>query len=300
MLSILIPTYNYQVSELVKTLQKQASNLRLPFEIVVCDDASSDFGMLSENKQIGNWTNCHFIENEKNLGRTATRQRLAEMAKFENLLFLDADVLPKHSNFIEIYINELNKTAAGVIFGGIDYDEKKPEKKKLLRWKYGSHRERLSVEIRKKNPFLTINSGAFLINRMLFLKINSKMDINYYGMDILFTQLLKQESPKVAHIENPVIHLGLEDNSAFLKKSLNAVKTIVFLESEKKISNDLSSLQKSYLKLERLHLTKIFSFFVSRIKTMMEHNFLTENPNLFWFDLYRLNYYIQLKEKVDA
>ncbi len=300
MLSILIPTYNYKISTLVKTLYQQALNTNCVFEILVLDDCSTDTGIISSNAEINLLPNCRIIQNDRNLGRTAARQRLAETATYETLLFLDADVMPKNSNFIENYLDELTKTESEVIFGGIAYQKEKPETNKMLRWKYGVERESLTVATRQKNPFLTVNSGAFLIQKKIFLKINGKMNLNNYGMDIMFTQLLKEKCNGVLHIENPVLHLGLEDNEVFIKKSLKAVETLVILENENKIESNLSTLQRSYLKLKKLHLREVFSFIISKMKGSMERNFLSNNPNLFWFDLYRLHYYIQLKNKTNA
>ena len=94
MLSILIPTYNYNTLLLVKTLQQQAIKSKISFEIIVLDDASSDTQSSIENNKINTLEHCTYIESEKNLGRTATRNILAHKAKFNWLLFLDADVIP--------------------------------------------------------------------------------------------------------------------------------------------------------------------------------------------------------------
>ena len=42
MLSILIPTYQYDCSRLVNDLHLQAQQLGVPYEIIVADDASPD------------------------------------------------------------------------------------------------------------------------------------------------------------------------------------------------------------------------------------------------------------------
>ena len=40
MLSILIPTYNYNVFPLAQSIHKQCSDIDIDFEIIVLDDAS--------------------------------------------------------------------------------------------------------------------------------------------------------------------------------------------------------------------------------------------------------------------
>ena len=52
MISILIPTYNYNVFSLVENLQKQCEIANEVYEIVVLDDASTDKKSLEENSKI--------------------------------------------------------------------------------------------------------------------------------------------------------------------------------------------------------------------------------------------------------
>src|SRR5690625_2624895 len=120
--------------------------------------------------------------------RTVIRYFLAVKAKFATLLFLDADVLPKDSSFLIRFLEHHNK--ADLIFGGIVYTEEKPENNKILRWKYGKHREAKSVEIRIKNPYISIISGAIFIQKDLFLSNNKEMK-NIYGLDSVFVENLR-------------------------------------------------------------------------------------------------------------
>jgi len=136
-----------------------------------------------------------------------------------------------------------------------------------------------------------------MIKKELFLHLNKQLQLAMYGLDNYFKELLRNENASVIHIDNPVYHLGLEANSVFLKKSLEAIETTVFLERENKLNDNVRPIQKGYLKLKRWRMTGLFSAFVSLFKKGMERNFDSAHPNLFWFDLYRLHYYIQLKRK---
>ena len=87
MLSILIPTYNYNTFPLVEELKNQAIATGITFEIIVFDDGSTDEISLKENSNINTLDNCFFKISNKNIGRSAIRNLLAKTAKFENLLF---------------------------------------------------------------------------------------------------------------------------------------------------------------------------------------------------------------------
>ena len=296
MLSVLIPTYNYKVYDLVKGLQSQIEALPVPVEIIVIDDCSKDFK--AENEPINELRHCSYVYSEKNAGRTATRSKLADLAKFQWLLFLDADVQPKHENFIGVYLSYIQDTNNDVVFGGINYQDEKPPEDQLLRWIYGRDREAKSVAQREKSPYFIISQNL-LIKKNIFLAANTVKE-NFYGLDNFFSNQLKRQNAKVSHIDNPVIHLGLETNSAFVTKALKAVETTVIFEEKGHMDNADRPLQKSYLILKSLGLSKLFNFTISKFKGKMERNFLSAKPNLFWFDLYRLAYYIDLKSRNDA
>lgn len=293
MLSILIPTYNYDVNSLVSELNRQAANLEITYEIIVLDDASDS--CILENEKIAQFGNTQFIRSEINLGRTATRHQLAENASYENLLFLDADVFPKYDDFLKRFVDIL--PAAGLLFGGIIYADDVPEADKLLRWKYGHSRESLTVTEREKNIYETVNSGCLLIKKEIFIALNEQLQQQSYGMDLLFKQLLKKHKIAITHIDNPVYHLGLESNKQFVQKALEAVETTVRLENSKLLQPGVRPIQKSYLRLKKWRLLSLFGLMIAPFKKMMERNFNSTHPNLFWFDLYRLHYYIQLKNK---
>ena len=281
---------------MAEALHQQLKQLQIEFEIKVYDDGSPN--PEQKNNSINNFTNTVYKILEKNIGRTAIRSLLASEAKYDWLLFLDADVMPLNATFLKRYIEEIKQNDADVIVGGVAYEKKKPQKDKVLRWKYGHVREAKPVEIRKKNPY-TIVSPNLCLRKTIFLSANTQIG-NYYGLDNFFSNRLKIMQAKVLHIDNPVIHFGLEENDLFIKKALNAVETTVVLESKGLMDPDMRPIQKSYLKLKKLHLQNIFSSVISSFKTPMERNFNSKNPNLFWFDLYRLNYYIQLRKKHNA
>jgi glycosyltransferase involved in cell wall biosynthesis len=295
LISILIPTYNYNIFPLVEKLYNEILKDAISCEILVCDDDSPRPS--PENENIEKFENVNYLISENNLGRTSVRLLLAKKALYDNLLFLDADVMPKSNTFIGSYVKEIGND---VVFGGITYEEQPPSADKILRWKYGRERETVSLVERVKQPYLSINSGCFMIKRDLFLRVSEKLQLKKYGLDNYFKELLRKENATIHHIENPAEHLGLESNEKFLQKALEAIDTTVYLEKENKLSDNVRPIQKYYLKLKRIWLTGLFSSFISIFKKRMERNFISANPNLFWFDLYRLQYYIQLKNKKSA
>ncbi|MEX0996459.1 MAG: glycosyltransferase family 2 protein [Flavobacteriaceae bacterium] len=297
MLSILIPTYNYNITGLVESLSNQLKNTPLPFEILVLDDCSSNIEITEVNKSIEKLANCYYLQNTENKGRTATRQALAEKSQYDWLLFMDADVLPKNTDFIQKF--DIENQIADVVFGGISYQETPPESNKLLRWKYGKAREAKPVSEREKIPFLSLISGCILIKKTNFIKANA-FHKNVYGADVLFAQNLEKQKTNVLHNDNPVIHLGLETNESFISKTKKGLESLLYFEKEGLIPEDYRPIQKAFLSLKRNYFLKLFIFTIKTFKTQIEKNLKGKNPSLFLFDLYRLYYFAQLQKDLES
>jgi glycosyltransferase involved in cell wall biosynthesis len=96
MLSILIPTYNYNVYPLVTELKSQADALGIAYEILVQDDASKTF--LQENSEINLLQHCSYTLNHENLGRGNNINLLNNRAQFNYVLIMEADAFPEKKN----------------------------------------------------------------------------------------------------------------------------------------------------------------------------------------------------------
>ena len=296
MLSILIPTYNHNVYPLVTALNKELESTNTPYEILVFDDCSTE--ALPDNDKITSYKNTSLRKLPQNIGRSAIRLQLAESATYHYILFLDADVLPVSPTFIQTYENVISSKNAAVVFGGIAYAEEKPAIAERLRWEYGRNREVQTSTERQKKPHFIITQNV-LIKKEIYLSLSIPIE-DFYGDDLVFSQELKNKKIDVLHIDNPVVHLGLESSKQYLQKALSAVASIVTLESKGILANDLTKLQQTYLTLKKWKATELFSWYFTPKKHKMEQNFLSENPNLRWFDIYRLLYYIELKKEAHA
>jgi glycosyltransferase involved in cell wall biosynthesis len=294
MLSILIPTYNYSVYPLVCELQKQCVECRIDFEILVQDDGSKDEVLIKENSKINLLENCQFEKNAVNLGRAKTRNILGEKGKFENLLFLDSDTIPIHSTFILNYIKEIQNPFQ-IIYGGIKYQVTKPEKHILLRWVYGNKREALSLEKRKKHPYKSFLSLNFLIKKIVFKTARfNELIPNLRHEDTLFSFELKTKCIDIKHIENPVLHLGLDSNLEFLQKSEEAIDGLNYLVLKGLLPHQYTKLGLWFFTLKKYKLDYLFFILIGKCIPMFKKNILGNNPSLFIFDLYRLYYYCKI------
>jgi len=291
MLSILIPTYNYYIYDLVLNIHEKCLKENIDFEIICLDD-NSDSNFTEVNKKIEELSNCYYKTNSKNKGRVATREHLAELAKHKWLLFLDADVLPKNKSFINEYLNYLDKDYKAV-FGGFYYDKNSPNKQ-FLRWKYGKQNEEVSAKRRNLKPYKVIISANLLIEKDTYLSISKQLKTNTYGGDLIFATLLKEQNINILHVDNEVIHLGLEDNFTYLLKVEKAISNLLTLYKENKIKTHQNDLLKAYLTLKKLRLRFLFSYAFKMFNKTIKNHLTGNNPSIKLLQLYKICYMCNL------
>lgn len=291
MISILIPCFDYNAYPLVSILEKQALILKIDFEIICIDDGS--FSSKNDvNQKINLLTNSKFIESKKNIGRIKNRLLLAEKSQYEWLIFLDVDTLPNEDNFLKNYIDQLNKGT--MIFGGCIYKE--PENENFsLRYKFGKLREEINSNNRNKNPYKYISSCNFMCQRNVLIDILSSIKTISYGNDYIFGSLIKKMGIDVKHIDNPVLIDNIDENQIFIKKTHHALDNLVSSYNNKIIKKHSISILKAYMILDNLLLKNVFVKITDLYRNLLKRNLYRKDPNLFLFDLYRLNYLCKIK-----
>lgn len=227
MLSVCIPIYNFDVTNLVKNLVTQKSTLNVPIEIILIDDASTYFKAINKNLE----TSCSYIRLTKNIGRSKIRNLFVEYANFPYLLFLDCDSLIISPNFLAKYITEIQNGSL-VCCGGRQYPEKCPSKQQRLSWKYGVKRESKPAFYRSKFPNKSFMTNNFMIKKELLCSIKFDERITNYGHeDTLFGYTLKNNQIEIRHIENPILNGEIETNTVFLDKTKLAIQNLVLISN---------------------------------------------------------------------
>lgn len=295
MLSILIPTYNYNAFPLVEELNNQAMSTGIKYEIIVLDDGSNQF--IKENQRINNLDNCSLNELPKNIGYSKIRNVLAKKAEFDWLLFLDSDTFPNSSSYISNYIKLILENKK-VVFGGIEYVKKKPESNSLLRWKYGKEREVSSLSNRIKKPYNSVFVYNFLIEKTIFSSILFDEKIKKYGYeDFIFIETLKLKNINIYHCENTVFHLNSDTSEIFLTKTRTALKTLQLLFENRNTFYIETRITKTYNILYCLKLVATVSKLFQKHQNKLEKNLKSKKPSLFIFDLYKIGYFCFINTK---
>lgn len=286
MISVLIPVYNNYVTGLVTTLNEQLKLIDVTYEIICLDDKSEP-KFIAKNIEIEKLSNVKYLQSEQNLGRTKTRHKLANLANYNWLLFLDSDVFPKTDQFIRNYIYLLN-TDYDAVFGGFAYKRELPEPKYRLRWKYGINQEEKSARLRNNKPYKVIISANFLIKKALFLSINSEVSEHNYGLDNIFGAELKNRKVNVNHIDNEVYHLGIESSANYLKKKEESALTVLKYYKQNKIVDHQNDLLSLFIFCKRYKLNYLLSLAYKGFSTTIKNNLTGANPSVKLLQLYRI------------
>lgn len=295
-LSILIPTFNYPTFPLAQALSSQGELSGIDYEILVADDASTNVEIRKDNHRIGTLPGCTYFELEKNVGRARIRNILADKAQGNLLLFIDCDALVVSPDFLKRYIGAASE--APVLCGGLRHPDTLPHPDVTLRYLYEKEADRhRAAKERSQHPYECFATFCFAIRRDIFLSIRFDENCQEYGYeDTLFGEELKRRSIPIFHFENPLIHIGLEDNATYLRKTETALRSLTNLQQRG--IHFQSRLVSKYNQLRKYGVHRLLPLFFRLFSPLWRKNLLGKHPNLTVFAMYKLGYYSTIRHRV--
>lgn len=287
MLSILVPIYNCIVIKLIETLHKQLERSNIDYEIICLDDASKSH-FTTQNKVVESYTNTRYIVLSQNTGRAIAKHQLCQKATYPWILFLDADVEITNPQFIQNYLSHINSNF-DFIFGGFTYKTNQPDSDSVLRWKYGKSHESVPASQRNKLPYKVTIAANVLAKKESYLSLGIDTFGQNYGMDLLIGTMLKKLKKQVLHIDNPVYHIGLEQNKVYIQKKERAANSLLkqYYDGVKESSNTLLN---TFIALKKFKLNFLLAGLFRFFKPKMIKNLTSSNPNIKIFQFYRISY----------
>ncbi|MFW5707379.1 MAG: glycosyltransferase family 2 protein [Bacteroidota bacterium] len=289
MISICIPVYNYDVRKLVFHLHRQATTEGIAFEILLYDDASVDSYKIL-NRECTTLPHLHLTELTRNAGRSAIRNLLAKKAKYPWLIFMDCDSECPDDAYIKKYIS--NNGKEGVVCGGRIYHSTPPNDDTYLHWLFGTRREVKPCLERAKKPNHSFMTNNFMISASIMKKIRFNESLLGYGHeDTLFGLELLKNNIHIRHIDNPLIHVGLQNSREFLCKTREGTRNLLKVYAIVKRDKDLPEmvkLLKMWSLLRRLGLCYPTGSILKRMESTLERNLTGKRPRMLYLDLYKL------------
>ena len=289
-LSILIPVYNGDCRSQVEALSRQAEAIGgLRYEIIVADDGSTDRRFTELCREVERLPHCRFVDRKVNSGRSAIRNFLAREALFEWLLFMDAELDIESPQYVQAYLTD--ESDAPVVYGGCMAKGGEPG---CLRFLYEQRSmPQHTAEERCKRPFMHFRTCNFLVRRSVILAHPFDERFRYYGYeDVLWGKRLRQAGIRIGHIDNPIAYSQYEDNTLFVSKTEEALRTLhLFRDDLRGYSKMITFAEGIHIGLVR-HLIRLAHRLCG---PLVRKNLCSKHPCLRLFNLYKLGYYLSLK-----
>ncbi len=298
-ISLLVPVCDYDIVAIVHSMKRCIGKIPEFIEILIGDDGSTPENRMKYKALEGG--GVRLISSEANIGRAAIRNRLATEARGDYLLFIDADVMiPGTADaYIQTWLKSIGDER--VISGGILYHESPPgDPDKILRWKNGRNREQKKASERNKHPYSSFTTFNVLIERKVFEKLRFNEEIRQYGHeDTLFSYQLHKAGIKVTHIDNGLLHEGLESNREFINKTRLSVENLSRLYdcvTDKHLFATSVKLVRDFRILHVLRLTLVLAGLFIRFRERIELKIDSAKPPLWMFDFYKIAMFCTFRE----
>jgi glycosyltransferase involved in cell wall biosynthesis len=289
-LSVLIPVFNADIRPLVQILHHQCQELDLLFEIRCYDDGSHP-DVIARNLAVRAFSHTRYELLPRHLGRVAIRNQLAREALYGYLLFLDNDSQVISPTFIRDYLQALS--LAPVLVGGTCYLPLLPAAPFRLHWHFGRSREEKPARYRNRAPYRSFYLNNILLPGALFLRYPLlPLPRDYGHEDSRFGRQLEVAGIPVHHLDNPVLHAGLEPAAVFLSKSREAIENLYWLYRQEGIGTG-TRLVRLYRGLKKFKLVQFYLFGYQVLESLILRNLHGPAPALWLFDLYKLYYFIR-------
>lgn len=288
MISICIPVYNYNISTLVEGLKWAVAFSQVPAEIIIYEDGSETLNPEFENDDTSRIIVRQYT-GESNKGRSFARNFLAHKASYPNLLFLDCDGFIPDQHYIINYVPFLALKNT-VISGGRSYQSLEPKNQAyLLHWLYGTRIESKLAGERNFQAYLLFHSNNFLVSKELLLEHPFDEELSSYGYeDTVWAKTIHEKGISILHIDNVVIHLGLERNDVFIEKTNQALMNLVFLRRNNKSPGiKLESFYHEHF-LAKIGLVKLGVKLFKFTMPWLVANLKSAHPKLWIYSMYKI------------
>lgn len=196
-ISIIIPAYNEEkrLPETIAKIRKYLSKNRIPSEIIVVDDGSTD-GTAAAVKKL----KTKLISNGKNRGKGASVARGVEKAKGAITLFTDAD-LSTPITFLKDFIRQ-HENGAGIVVASRDIKGAKVKVPQNFLREAGGKIFNIFVRLVTGLPIHDTQCGFKSFTKEAAKKVFSRQTINGFGFDVEILYIAKKHGLKIT--EYPV------------------------------------------------------------------------------------------------
>lgn len=299
-ISILITNHNVDCRKLMTDLHGQMCRWGGKGEIIVIDDCSSERELTCRNIEVAeSLTGTTYLVNNSNKGAAVCRNMLADRALGEWFIFIDSDAEVTHDEFVANYWK--HRHVADILVGGLFHPQANPNPDATLRFKYEREADRKrNARERNLNPYACFTAFNIMARRKVFGKVRFDESCKEYGYeDALFGVELKNKGISIYHIDNALMHTGLDTNESFLRKTDVSLKTLAKLRMEGKMEGE-SRVGNMADKVEMWGLSGMARMMFRMTKGLLLRNLKGHHPNLLLFSVYKLLKFLSVRKEMET
>lgn len=218
-ISICIPTWRDSADALLCSLMRMPGAKECT--LLIFDDGSHDPALLRQlTRQIARYPGpARLISAPKNCGRSHARNRLFDLAETEWVLFLDADMQPDDSDFLNRYLDAVDAQAdPALIAGGFSLQHAHPTAQTRLHAAQSAASECVPASRRAEAAGRYVFTSNILVHRNVLTRVSFDLGFQGWGWEDVDWGLRVAETFPILHIDNPATHLGLDPDSKLLDK----------------------------------------------------------------------------------
>ncbi|WP_292053613.1 MULTISPECIES: glycosyltransferase family 2 protein [unclassified Brevundimonas] len=223
-MSVLIPFLRESPADLVIGLEEQARNLDQTIEIVIFDDGTCDQALTHELERLlsGLRVPARLVSSRTNHGRARARNLLAQQARAEVCLYLDADMRMVSQQFLAQWMKYHNDRAPHLAFGGfVVTGPVDPAFEVHCAMARGS--DCLTAQERARDAAKYVYTSNLLVRTEVVLKYPFDETFSGWGWeDVEWALRVSRDNP-VTHIDNPAHHSGLDTVEVLMAKYRQSV-----------------------------------------------------------------------------
>lgn len=229
-LTIASPYLNDDPSPWIRKLMssKLASNVQI---ILIDDGTNNDATDKAICDLLAKWPGPAVrLRLPVNKGRSAARNLAIEHANGEYMLFIDADMVPAHDDFLDKYFEVIDRKSAAMVFGGFSVpDENIPHDLRLC-FDLAMRADCMAAEFRaRRGAYAVASNNVMALKKVFELE---PFDPNFKGWgweDTEWAIRVTNAGFGLIHIDNPAFHHGLDTSETMLKKYREAGPNLVIM-----------------------------------------------------------------------
>ncbi len=224
-LSVLIPYFRDNPAELLEQLIIDSTGLNF-VEICLYDDGTANTeintALIDIAKSAPLPVTLLFAEN--NTGRSSARNHLTTNARAGFVLFLDADMRPDSPHFLKTYLDIIKNDTADIIFGGFTVASRADTPDQEVHRALSEISDCLPLEHRIATGPQHVATSNLCVRKSVLEAEDFDSNFKGWGWEDSEWAARVAKKYRLLHIENPALHLGLENTDTLLDRFKNSAQ----------------------------------------------------------------------------